>query len=47
MKFKNNFINAPENGHHPNGYMKENTELKRKIALLIMPADSMIVMSKN
>ena len=47
MKFKNNFINAPENGHHTNGYIKENTELKRKITLLRMPADSVIVKSNN
>jgi hypothetical protein len=47
MKFKNNFINAHENGHHTDGYIKETTELIRKITLLRMPADSLTVMSKN
>jgi len=47
MKFKNNFINARENGHHTNGYIKETKELTRKITILRMPADSLIAMSKN
>jgi hypothetical protein len=47
MKIKNNFINARENGHHTNGYIKETTEPKKKITILRMSADSLIVMSKN
>lgn len=47
MKSKKNFINARENGHHTNSYIKETMELKRKITFLRTSADSLIVMSKN
>lgn len=46
-KFNKIFINVRENSHHTNGYIKETTKLKRKITVLGMPADYLIVMSKN
>jgi len=47
MKFKKKFINAREKGYHTNGYIKETAELKRKIKILRMSADSWIITNKN